>query len=55
MTLGEQLEQRGQQKGRLEGKFEVAKNMLAKGVEVTFIEEVTELSFEEIAALIPKH
>ncbi len=67
MTLGELLEQRGeqrgQQKGRLEGQQQgehqkalaIAKNMLAKGVELAFIEEVTELSADEITTLIQTH
>ncbi len=47
MTFGEQLERKG--------KLEVAKNMLAAGVDLAFIKQVTELSDEEITALVEKH
>ena len=50
MTLGEQLEQRGQQKSEHQKALTIAKD-----VELDFIEEVTELSAEEIATLMQKH
>ncbi len=55
MTFAEQLKQAGQQEGRQESKIEIAKKMLAVGAELAFIKEVTELSAEEITALIQKH
>lgn len=59
MTLAQQLEQKGlqqglqqgEQRGRLDERFAIAKKMLAKGSDITDIEELTELSFEEISRL----
>ncbi len=51
MTFGEQLEQKGRQKCKLE----IAKNMLTAGADLAFIKQVTELSDEEITALVVKH
>ena len=39
------------QEGRQEGREEVARRMLLRGAERTFILEVTELSEQELAAL----
>ncbi|WP_413676688.1 hypothetical protein [Pantoea dispersa] len=32
MTIAQQLEQKGREKGRMDGKMEVARNLLAKGI-----------------------
>ncbi len=39
------------QEGRLEGKLEIAKNMLSKNLSLTMISECTRLSKEEIEKL----
>ncbi len=50
---------KGMKKGRREGEYQkalsIAKKMLEAGVEFAFIKQVTELSDEEITALIQKH
>lgn len=55
MTISERFEQRGLQQGLQQGghnrSFEIAKKMLAKGIDISEIEELTELSFEEISRL----
>jgi hypothetical protein len=42
------------EKGKLEGRLEVAKNMLLKGMDITTIREITELPLEEIERLKKK-
>ena len=57
MTIAEQLEQKGLLKGRNEGrsegikqgKFEVARTMLQKGLDDKMIMEMTGLNDEELA------
>jgi len=41
----------GYQKGKIEGKIEVAKNSLKAGVSIDVIAEITYLSFDEIRKL----
>lgn len=55
MTFAQQFRQEGLQQGLQQGEhrkaFEIAKKMLAKGADISDIEELTELSYEEIASL----
>lgn len=51
MTIAQQLRQEGLQQGEQRKAFEIAKKMLAKGADISDIEELTELSFEEISKL----
>ena len=44
-------EQKGKQEGLLEGRIEAAKAMLAKGMEMTLISEITNLSKEQLLQL----
>jgi len=48
MTIAEQLIQEGMEKGREEGKLEVAKNALKEGAEIDLIAKLTGLSKKEI-------
>ena len=41
----------GRKEGKKENKIEIAKNMLKKGMEISIIAEITELSVEEIEKL----
>ena len=41
----------GEQKGRIEEKIETAKAMLAKGMEITLISEITNLSETQLLEL----
>ena len=41
----------GEQKGRIEGKIEAARAMLAKGMEITLISEITNLPEEQLLQL----
>ena len=53
MTIAEQLEQKGLQKGRMEGRLEavreIARNMLAKGIDSETITCITGISADELA------
>jgi len=51
MTIGEALRQEGMQKGRQEGMYAVAANMLKEGSDVKFVQRVTGLSPEQINQL----
>lgn len=51
MTIAQQLEQKGLEKGRVEGKMEVARNLLKKGLPVDLIRELTGLSDDELAKI----
>lgn len=51
MTFVQQFRQEGLQQGEHRKAFEIAKKMLAKGADISDIEELTELSYEEIASL----
>jgi predicted transposase/invertase (TIGR01784 family) len=59
MTGAEQLRMRcklegrleGKREGKIEGKLEVAKHLLAQGLDVPFIARVTELSLDQIKEL----
>lgn len=51
MTFAQQFRQEGLQQGKHRKAFEIAKKMLAKGADISDIEELTELSYEEIASL----
>ena len=44
-------EQKGKQEGRIEEKIETAKAMLAKGMEMTLISEITNLSEAQLLQL----
>ncbi len=44
---------KGELKGKLEGKREVAQRLIAEGVELRFIQKITDLSLEELQALLP--
>lgn len=44
----------GIDEGKIEGKFEIAKNMLKKGTDVQFVAEVTGLSTDEVVSLKKK-
>ena len=44
-------EERGMEKGKLEGRLEVARRMLTKGVSLEEAADLTDLSMEELAAL----
>ena len=55
MTLAQQYEQRGEQKGRVENSREIAKRLLSKGQDVGFIAEITGLTVAEINELNAKH
>lgn len=52
MTIAQQLEQKGIEKGRQEGKLEIADKLLKKGMELKFIKEITGLTDEELAKII---
>ncbi len=40
--------EKGKLEGKLENKMEIAKNMMAEGMEITMIQKVTKLSPEEL-------
>ena len=41
----------GKQEGKIEGKIEAAKEMLAKGIEITLVSEITNLPEEQLSQL----
>lgn len=43
----------GHEKGKIEGKIEVAKKLLASGMEIEIVASVTSLSIQEIKNLLP--
>ena len=47
----EEGEAKGREEGEAKGKAEIAKNLLAKGLDTSFISEVTGLSVPEIEKL----
>ncbi len=47
----EQAEEKGREEGLAEGKRETAKNLLNKGLDISFISEVTGISENEIQGL----
>lgn len=51
MTIAQQLEQKGLEKGRQEGKMEVARNLLQKGIPLESVRELTGLSNDELAKI----
>lgn len=51
MTIAQQLEQKGIEKGRQEGKMEVARNLLQKGIPLESVRELTGLSDEVLAKI----
>ena len=55
MTVASKIEQKGRQEGIEVGiekeKFDIAKNMLRKHVDINFINDITGLSLEKISAL----
>lgn len=51
MTIAQQLEQKGIEKGRQEGKLEIADKLLKKGMELKSVKELTGLTDEELAKI----
>jgi predicted transposase/invertase (TIGR01784 family) len=55
MKIAQQLEQKGIEKGRLqglqEGKMEVARNLLQKGIPLESVRELTGLSDDDLAKI----
>jgi predicted transposase/invertase (TIGR01784 family) len=51
MTFARQLKQEGRQEGRQEQGMMIAKKMLAKGLDIAFIKELTNISEKELADL----
>ena len=51
MSLAEKIEQKGEQKGRIDAMHEVAKRMLAEGADPVFVAKVTKLSLNKIKEL----
>ena len=51
MSLAEKLIEQGMEKGKLEGKLEIAEKMLIEGAEPVFIAKITGLSMEQIKKL----
>jgi predicted transposase YdaD len=51
MTMAQELMRRGEVKGREEGRSEVARKMLERGVAIGFVAETTGLTEDQIAAL----
>lgn len=51
MTIAQQLEPKGLEKGRQEGKMEVARNLLQKGVPLQSVRELTGLSDDDLAKI----
>jgi predicted transposase/invertase (TIGR01784 family) len=51
MTIAQKFEQRGEQRGRLDERFTIAKNLLGMGVDPIAIKQATHLSDEEINRL----
>ncbi len=43
----------GKVEGKLEGQFEVAQRLIFEGVDLRFVQKVTDLPLEELQALIP--
>ena len=50
-TLMQNAREEGHEQGSKQEKLEIAKNMLAKGTDIEYISEVTNLSKEEIETL----
>ena len=63
MTIAEQLENRGYQKGmhagvelgKIAGGLDIAKNMLREGTKIDFVKRVTGLSDDELSKLLKNH
>ncbi|MDP6969579.1 MAG: Rpn family recombination-promoting nuclease/putative transposase [Gammaproteobacteria bacterium] len=55
MTIGEALRQEGRQEGMQKGVHTVAANMLKEGLDVKFIQRVTNLSSKQIDQLVKQH
>ncbi len=55
MTIAEQLRIEGMQKGKLDGKLEMAQSMLADGVDLVFIAKYTQLSLEVLKDMKKKN
>jgi predicted transposase/invertase (TIGR01784 family) len=51
MTIAQQLEQKGIEKGRQEGKLEIADKLLKNGMELKSVKEITGLTDEELAKI----
>jgi predicted transposase/invertase (TIGR01784 family) len=47
-----EIERRGMEKGKLEGKLEVARNLLANGISPDIIAKSADLSLEKVRALM---
>ena len=53
MTIAEQLEQRGMEKGKREASLEIARNMLKSGLDNAFVMKMTGLTEQELKQLQP--
>ncbi|RTY60316.1 Rpn family recombination-promoting nuclease/putative transposase [Pantoea sp. YU22] len=53
MTIAEQLEQRGMEKGKREASLEIARNMLKSGLNNAFVMKMTGLTEQELKQLQP--
>lgn len=51
MTIAQQLEQKGLDKGRIEGKMEVARKLLENGIPLESVRELTGLSDDDLAKI----
>ena len=51
MTIAQQLEQKGVDKGRIEGKMEVARKLLENGIPLESVRELTGLSDDDLAKI----
>ncbi|WP_311790277.1 Rpn family recombination-promoting nuclease/putative transposase, partial [Pantoea sp. UBA5923] len=51
MTIAEQLEQRGMEKGKREASLEIARNMLKSGLDNAFVMKMTGLTEQELKQL----
>jgi predicted transposase/invertase (TIGR01784 family) len=53
LTYSEEAELKGIEKGKAEGKFEVARKMLARGMALPDVAEIAELPIDKIQSLVP--
>jgi predicted transposase/invertase (TIGR01784 family) len=51
VTIAQQLEQKGIEQGRQEGKLEIAEKLLKSGMAPSVVKEMTGLSEEELAKI----
>ena len=48
----QEIEQKAREEGEVKGRTEVAKAMLARGMDIAVVSEVTGLSLEEVQSLL---